>query len=90
MVPLCEGVRLRLVADAARSIAAHINNLYNTTFWALVLQGGQSTTQANETLSVSSCANFIKVDPAKTERLCHQRRVPYRATRMRSCSLNSV
>jgi tRNA(His) guanylyltransferase len=32
---------------------AHINNLYNTTFWALVLQGGQSTTEANQTLSVS-------------------------------------
>ncbi|KAJ9106296.1 hypothetical protein QFC21_001441 [Naganishia friedmannii] len=34
-----------------RAVDTHINNLYNTTFWALVLQGGQSTTQANETLS---------------------------------------
>lgn len=29
---------------------AHINNLYNTVFWALVLQGGESTTQAHATL----------------------------------------
>ncbi|KAJ9124213.1 hypothetical protein QFC22_001011 [Naganishia vaughanmartiniae] len=34
-----------------RAVDTHINNLYNTTFWALVLQGGQTTTQANETLS---------------------------------------
>lgn len=29
---------------------AHINNLYNTTFWALVLKGGQTTTEAHATL----------------------------------------
>lgn len=33
---------------------AHINNLYNTAFWALVQQGGQTTTQAHATLRVSS------------------------------------
>lgn len=32
--------------------AAHINNLYNTTFWALVQQGGETTTQAHATLRV--------------------------------------
>lgn len=29
---------------------AHINNLYNTTFWALVQKGGQNTTEAHATL----------------------------------------
>jgi tRNA(His) 5'-end guanylyltransferase len=33
---------------------AHINNLYNTTFWSLVQQGGQTTTKAHATLRVSS------------------------------------
>lgn len=31
---------------------AHINNLYNTAFWALVQQGGMSTKEAHATLSV--------------------------------------
>ena len=31
----------------------HINNLYNTTFWALVLQGGVDRTQAEEQLKVN-------------------------------------
>jgi tRNA(His) guanylyltransferase len=34
--------------------SAHINNLYNTAFWALVQQGGQTTTEAHETLRVCS------------------------------------
>ncbi|KAJ9112430.1 hypothetical protein QFC20_002218 [Naganishia adeliensis] len=34
-----------------RAVDTHINNLYNTTFWALVLQGGQTPTEANQTLS---------------------------------------
>lgn len=38
-------------------ILAHINNLYNTTFWALV-HGGLTTTEANKTLQVS----FSKYD----------------------------
>lgn len=33
---------------------AHINNLYNTIFWALVMQGGETTTQAHATLRVIS------------------------------------
>ncbi|KAJ2918134.1 hypothetical protein MD484_g2247, partial [Candolleomyces efflorescens] len=35
---------------AWRQADTHINNLYNTTFWALVLQGGQTTTEAHATL----------------------------------------
>ena len=31
----------------------HINNLYNTTFWALVQQGGRSPVQAEQELGVS-------------------------------------
>ncbi|KAI0058601.1 tRNAHis guanylyltransferase [Artomyces pyxidatus] len=33
-----------------RQADTHINNLYNTVFWALVQQGGQTTKQAHETL----------------------------------------
>ncbi|KAJ7692120.1 Thg1 C terminal domain-containing protein [Mycena rosella] len=33
-----------------RQTDTHINNLYNTAFWALVQQGGESTTQAHTTL----------------------------------------
>lgn len=35
---------------AWRQADTHINNLYNTTFWALVHQGGQTTTEAHATL----------------------------------------
>jgi len=33
-----------------RQADTHINNLYNTAFWALVQQGGETTTQAHATL----------------------------------------
>ena len=32
---------------------AHINNLYNTVFWALIQKGGKTTTEAHTTLRVS-------------------------------------
>jgi len=35
---------------AWRQADTHINNLYNTAFWALVQQGGQTTTEAHTTL----------------------------------------
>ncbi|WFD00986.1 tRNA(His) guanylyltransferase [Malassezia yamatoensis] len=35
---------------AWRQVDTHINNLYNTTFWALVLQGNQTEREAHETL----------------------------------------
>jgi len=35
---------------AWRQADTHINNLYNTVFWALVQEGGESTTQAHDTL----------------------------------------
>ncbi|KAH6909308.1 Thg1 C terminal domain-containing protein [Coprinopsis sp. MPI-PUGE-AT-0042] len=35
---------------AWRQADTHINNLYNTTFWALVLKGGQTTKEAHATL----------------------------------------
>ncbi|BGP15118.1 hypothetical protein JCM10213_006550 [Rhodosporidiobolus nylandii] len=34
-----------------RQVDTHINNLYNTCFWALVLQGGRSEFEANKELS---------------------------------------
>jgi tRNA(His) guanylyltransferase len=36
-----------------RQADCHINNLYNTTFWNMVLKGGMSTTQAEEELKGS-------------------------------------
>ncbi|KAG5440814.1 hypothetical protein PCK2_000113, partial [Pneumocystis canis] len=33
-----------------RQVDCHINNLYNTTFWALVQKGGLTTTEAEKTL----------------------------------------
>ncbi|KAG2035747.1 tRNAHis guanylyltransferase [Suillus americanus] len=33
-----------------RQADTHINNLYNTTFWALIQKGGQTTTEAHATL----------------------------------------
>ncbi|THU89672.1 tRNAHis guanylyltransferase [Dendrothele bispora CBS 962.96] len=46
---------------AWRQTDTHINNLYNTTFWALVQQGGQTTTEAHATLrgTVSKDKNEI-------------------------------
>lgn len=38
--------------DGLGEIKAHINNLYNTVFWALVQDGEETTTQAHATLSV--------------------------------------
>jgi len=38
--------------ESVRRIA-HINNLYNTAFWALVQGGKQTATEAHETLRVS-------------------------------------
>ena len=35
-----------------RRRTGHINNLYNTTFWALVQRGGMDVTKAEEKLKV--------------------------------------
>jgi tRNA(His) 5'-end guanylyltransferase len=32
----------------------HVNNLYNTTFWALIQQGGMEPKEAEKELAVSS------------------------------------
>ncbi|KAL4934357.1 tRNA guanylyltransferase [Aspergillus undulatus] len=44
-----------------RQVDCHINNLYNTTFWMMVLRGGMSNTEAEEELkgTVSSDKNEI-------------------------------
>ena len=41
-------------------LAGHINNLYNTTFWALVQKGGMDATQAEERLKVF-CLNHVSI-----------------------------
>ncbi|KAI8980123.1 tRNAHis guanylyltransferase [Trametes punicea] len=48
-------------ADSKSSLSAHINNLYNTVFWALVARGGQTTTEAHAALrgTVSSTKHEI-------------------------------
>ncbi|KAI9932069.1 hypothetical protein ASPWEDRAFT_51192 [Aspergillus wentii DTO 134E9] len=44
-----------------RQVDCHINNLYNTTFWTMVLQGGMSNTDAEQELkgTISSVKNEI-------------------------------
>jgi tRNA(His) guanylyltransferase len=42
------------ISKAKHSNIAHINNLYNTTFWALVQKGNLSTTEAHKELSVGT------------------------------------
>jgi len=42
------GIRLTYRVE----IPGHINNLYNTTFWALVQQGGLSAKEAEKELMV--------------------------------------
>jgi tRNA(His) guanylyltransferase len=44
----------------ANAELGHINNLYNTAFWALVLQGGMSNQQAEEELKVCSPPKSVK------------------------------
>ncbi|KAK0865501.1 tRNA-His guanylyltransferase [Friedmanniomyces endolithicus] len=53
----------RILRDylSRRQADCHINNLYNTTFWNMVLKGGMSTTEAEQALkgTVSSDKNEI-------------------------------
>jgi len=46
-----------ILSSAACQRKAHINNLYNTVFWALVQQGGQTTTEAHATLRGTVSSN---------------------------------
>lgn len=45
------------------SAPGHINNLYNTVFWALVQKGGLTTTQAEDRLKVREEYNKLKGNP---------------------------
>lgn len=38
-------------------LAGHINNLYNTTFWALIQQGGMTNQEAEKALAVCDVAS---------------------------------
>lgn len=51
-VGLSQTIVLPRLSKAACQRKAHINNLYNTTFWALIQKGGQTATEAHVTLKV--------------------------------------
>jgi tRNA(His) 5'-end guanylyltransferase len=38
--------------------AGHINNLYNTTFWALIQKGGMTAQEAEKELDVSGTCYY--------------------------------
>ncbi len=40
-------------ARSGPDLLGHINNLYNTAFWALIQLGGMDSTEAEKTLKVS-------------------------------------
>ena len=63
---------------------AHINNLYNTIFWALVQDKGQTTVQAHEALRVRLALIHTL---SKSTGSC---RVPFPAQRMKCSLLNSA
>ena len=44
---------------SALTKGGHINNLYNTTFWALVQKGGMDATAAEEKLKVCTVTMFL-------------------------------
>ena len=77
----CSLRRTGLETDS--SIEAHINNLYNTTFWALVQQGGQTMTEAHSTLRVPT---FLFLSDWQFSFLARGR---LRKTNTRSCSRDS-
>lgn len=47
-------------------LAGHINNLYNTTFWALIQQGGMTNQEAEKALAVCDVA-LIKTSPSNVQ-----------------------
>jgi hypothetical protein len=46
---------------ADSSVIGHINNLYNTTFWTMVQQGGMSNTDAEQELKVPRTRRSIPI-----------------------------
>lgn len=55
----------RLLRTRMYAVKAHINNLYNTAFWALIQQGGCSAKDAHATLSVR--ANLTALAAARPQ-----------------------
>lgn len=47
--------------DVSANLLGHINNLYNTTFWALIQLGGLDNTEADKTLNVKSLSSIIPI-----------------------------
>ena len=85
MLPSEKGVRDYF---AWRQVDCHINNLYNTTFWALVQQGGMKAADAEQELAV--CLFPAEYRLVRGADVVERVRVPLRRIRMRSCSRGSV
>ena len=66
--------------------AAHVNNLYNTTFWALILKGGLSTAEAHAALKVGA---FVPVISQMTE-ASSRAPIQVRSKRLYSASIVST
>ena len=64
----------------------HINNLYNTTFWNMVLKGGMDATEAELALKVSLRMKMIR----DRKRRAYGTRALSRQTRTKSSSSSSV
>lgn len=80
----CENTLLGVSScGGANGVVGHINNLYNTTFWALVQQGEMTTQEAEDTLKViyGSCFRYLLL--SLIYRNC---RAPSRKTKMKSYS----
>lgn len=61
----CELLPFPFLNRALLTGLGHINNLYNTTFWALVQQGGLDNREATEALQVSGVQNPSLVDETR-------------------------
>lgn len=58
----------RLLRTSVLIGKAHINNLYNTAFWALIQQGGSTAKEAHATLSVGAGIDAPAVLAVKQQR----------------------
>jgi tRNA(His) 5'-end guanylyltransferase len=73
---------LAVSADLWLIYEGHINNLYNTTFWALIQIGGLDAKSAEKELAVS-CVDGLEVEMLKQDRALWLRK------KMRFCFRNS-
>lgn len=68
----------------------HINNLYNTTFWTMVLQGGMSNTDAEQELKVGYYSSIRSTGHWLDIRvLCLQTRMKFSSSGLESTTITS-